>query len=77
MNLASSAKLYAERRAGELLAETPGLGSHGGDRRSSNTTQLENLGVTKIESSRWQKLAQVDGFDEIVDQLVRVRAVVS
>lgn len=47
-------KLRAERRAGELLEEMPGKGTHGGDRKSSNTMQLEDIGISKMQSHRWQ-----------------------
>lgn len=49
----------AERKSGELLAERE---MHGGDRRSesrSDVTTLKGLGITKQQSSDWQRLAQV------------------
>jgi hypothetical protein len=52
-------KLRVERRAGELLGEMDGKGSHGGDRKSSRTMRLENFGITKSQSSRWQTEASV------------------
>jgi hypothetical protein len=64
---ATEIRLRAERRAGELLAETPKAvgGEHGGrpkidgsrSQPSIPTPTLTDLGVTKIQSSRWQKLA--------------------
>ena len=36
-----------------------GKGKHGGDRKSSDTVSLENLGIAKKQSSRWQQEAQV------------------
>lgn len=59
VNRAAAAKLWAERRAGELLTTTV---ARGGDRRSeskSQPTTLVDLGVTKDQSSRWQRMAAV------------------
>jgi hypothetical protein len=36
-----------------------GLGTHGGDHRSSTTPVLESLGLTRNQSSRWQLEASV------------------
>lgn len=52
-------KLIAERRAGEMLAGIPGLGSHGGDRRSNDIVSLETLGIRPKESELWQREAEV------------------
>ena len=54
--------LLAERRAGELLAGMEGLGQHGGDRKSKShdaTLKLDDLDITKTQSSRWQTEASV------------------
>jgi hypothetical protein len=51
-NECSEIKIRAERKAGELLAGMDGLGSHGGDRKSSCTPQLEALGIEKTQSHR-------------------------
>jgi hypothetical protein len=54
-------KIEAERRAGELLAEMAAKGERnggrGGDRKSSNTMELDDLGVSKAESHRFQQAA--------------------
>jgi hypothetical protein len=69
VNRAAAAKLWAERRAGELLRDATETGARqrrGGDRRSESKSQaatLNRLGVTKHESSRWQKLAAVPAAD--------------
>ncbi len=58
-NYAAEVKLRAERRAGSLLAK---LKLHGGDRRdetSNDRLTLEDVGVTKDQSSRWQLTAAV------------------
>jgi len=58
---AAEIKIRAERRAGELLAVMdrhkttdgrPGKGSH-------DVTLLTDIGVTKMQSSRWQQIAGV------------------
>ena len=58
-NHAAELKLRAERKLGELL---DGTIQHGGDPKSHDVT-LENLGVAKIQSSRWQQEATVPDED--------------
>ncbi len=67
-NRAAEVKLRAERRAGELLAT---LKLAGGDRRSENSSgpTLEELGISKHQSSRWQREAAVP--DEVFERLVQ------
>ena len=61
-NSAAEIKLRAERRAGELLAGMEKCKPWGeknvGDIMSP--TSLESIGVSKKQSSRWQKEANVD-----------------
>jgi N6-adenosine-specific RNA methylase IME4 len=66
-------KLIAERRAGEMLAGMHGLGSQGGDRRSSSVVTLEKLGVNKVHSSRWQLEASVPE-EEFLRYVAEMRA---
>lgn len=80
VNLAAAARLWAERRAGELLAAMPkqngsrGFGKSPNDVESHDVTPLPptlaDLGVSKQESSRWQQLAEIppDAFEQAVEQ---------
>lgn len=67
---ASIARVRSERRCGELLKETV---QHGGNRKSksdgSTLKTLAEMGVTKDQSSNWQKLAEVPEkeFEEIIN----------
>lgn len=70
--LASEIKARAERRAGELLREMELAGErqpHGGDRKSKfpqgniDAPNLSALGITRKQSSAWQRLAKVDEAD--------------
>jgi hypothetical protein len=69
---ATEIKVRAERRAGQMLAAA----KESGDRRGKGNPQLSNagtfglsdIGITKNESSRWQKLASVP--DEQFEQAV-------
>jgi len=62
-NRAAELRLRAERKVGGILAE---LRLHGGDRKSASqdpVVRLEDLGITKDQSSRWQRLARVPEKD--------------
>ena len=70
-NMAAEIRIRAERRAGQLLSDmekNPGTRGEGRPRkdgtkftRSSRTTayppKLEDIGITKDQSSKWQRLA--------------------
>ena len=43
-----------DRRLGELMAEMDGMGNHGGNRKTSSVVKLEDLGISKSQSHRWQ-----------------------
>lgn len=69
-NSAAEIKLRAERRAGEMLAEDEKI-RPGRPQKKGNTMlpfSLESVGVSKIQSSRWQKEASVqeDVFEEYI-----------
>jgi hypothetical protein len=72
VNLAAVAKLWAERRAGELLIESRENGdrSTGAGTHESRGAQLSDLGVSKHESSRWQQLAEIpaEDFEHALEQ---------
>lgn len=62
---ATEIKVRAERRAGEMLVAMP---KHNGDPLSHDVTRLSDLGVSRMQSSRWQKLAAVpeEKFEQAV-----------
>jgi hypothetical protein len=63
---AAEIRLRAERKAGEVLVEMDKrgerIGPHGGAKKSSDTmslVSLDDLEVTRKQSSRWQEIAHV------------------
>lgn len=73
--LAMLARRWAERRAGQLLAASRQNGARGGGRprKELQAETLSDLGVTKIESHRWQKLAAIapDDFENVCRAAVK------
>lgn len=60
-NAAAEIKLRAERRAGEMLAGV--TGGSGRKEKSHDATFLSDLGVSRDQSSRWQRQARVAADD--------------
>jgi hypothetical protein len=60
-NAASDLRLSAERKAGEMLAKMELAGRGGGDTKSSNSVLLglTDIGITKMQSSRWQLVSKL------------------
>lgn len=68
---ASEVRILAERKAGELLKETPKHPGGNPNLSQSSTgspATLPELGVTRDESSRWQKLAAVPTVRQTCDR---------
>lgn len=65
-------RIRAEQRGGDLLKEMERNGERagqGGDRKSKSAdTTLKDLGITRDQSSKWQKLAEIpqDRFEAIL-----------
>lgn len=77
-NAAAEIKLWAERRAGELLKSTPRHpAGRPSDNRSHDATDLPltlaEQGFTKSESSRWQIIASVSE-EEFVEHIQETKA---
>jgi hypothetical protein len=59
-NQCAEFKLSCERKAGRLLIELGiGPGRPGRKKKSHHRTILEDLGINKNQSSRWQRVAQI------------------
>lgn len=59
-NAAAEIKLRAERKAGEMLAAMEKNKGAAVPTRSHDATTLDDLGIDKTKSSRWQREAAVD-----------------
>lgn len=77
VNLAASARLWAERRAGELLIVSRENGERavGGEilrDPESHVATLDDLGISKHESSRYQQLAEIPQpeFEQAIEQAI-------
>lgn len=58
-NAAAEIKIRAERRAGEILAETVQVGNPQLSQRATIAPTLDDLGINRDQSSRWQKIASI------------------
>ena len=63
-NKAAEIRLFAERRAGELLVDMQATGQRqarerGRPAKVSSPTTLPKLGITRDQSSKWQRLAKM------------------
>ena len=63
-NKAAEIRLFAERRAGELLVDMHATGQRRAKERGrpaklSSATTLPKLGITRDQSSKWQRLARM------------------
>jgi hypothetical protein len=77
-NWAAGIRLRAERRAGELLSGMAQQGQRHSGRGNNKkkleskptTPKLEDLGVSKDQSSKWQRLAKIEEpvFERIVEE---------
>ena len=71
--MATEIRLRAEQRAGELLREMPKRkgGNASPEKLLSQTTTatLSDLGITRDQSSKWQKIATVpeEHFEAVID----------
>ena len=66
---ATEIRLRAERRCGELLREMADRGERPlGRKKKSHVATLSDLDINKSQSSRWQKLAEIDEdkFEELI-----------
>jgi hypothetical protein len=71
IEMATDIRLRAERKAAQLLKEMSDSGERargGGDiRKELQPATLFDLGVTKTQSSRWQKLGSLEQNDLVIE----------
>ena len=80
-NQCAEIKIRAERKAGEMLAETElNKGGRPAEKTSNTMLQvndqtLSDLGIERIQSHRWQKIASIpeDKFEERIDEIVKAK----
>ena len=72
-NHAAEIKLRAQRKAGELLDDmdkNKGAATEGWKTRSQPSTTLDDIGITKNQSSQWQQIADMPDvdFEDYIEQ---------
>ncbi len=67
-NKIAELKIRAERKAGKILSDMEKKSNQHGERNSS-IQSLEDLGISRMQASRWQALARVS--DESLDEYCR------
>jgi hypothetical protein len=81
-NRCAEIKIRAERKAGEILAETEknpgGQAEHKSYQSHDGTTRnpkLSELGITKNDSSRWQSIAFIpeEQFERYVEETKKAK----
>jgi len=68
-NAGAEMKLRAERRLGEMLGENPEIHA-GGNQTKLHDVTLEELGITKIQSHRWQSESSIP--NDLFEQYLQV-----
>jgi N6-adenosine-specific RNA methylase IME4 len=77
VNKAVEWKIRCERKAGQMLAK---MEKQNGDPRSHHVTRVRDIGVSKMQSSRWQRMAIVpekDLVEYIADSTAKEREITS
>jgi hypothetical protein len=57
---ATEIRLRAERKAGQLLTEMAKRGERLASAKCNDVLHLQDLGISRMQSSRWQKLGAMD-----------------
>ena len=77
-NMAAEIRLLSERRAGQLLVEMNETGQRrtqerGRPKKASSPTTLPKLGITRDQSSKWQRMARLIDDATFEEALSRAR----
>jgi hypothetical protein len=73
MYLGWETKVRSERRMGEMLANSDVAKKNGKLKLHNETLNLDDLGITKIQSFRYQQLADIprESFDRRIEEWKR------
>src|ERR1017187_7724310 len=79
-NTAAEIRILAERKAGQLLVNMEEVGQrqtreHGRPRKASSPVTLSKVGITRNQSSKWQRLARLIDDDTFEEALNRAKEV--